>query len=202
MTEHQCAFRVQWEKAVVGTCDCGKRALVELRRRMREGAPKDCMECGGALAFDPRHAENACVRCGLVANSGPAAPSPSDEERLFQRESFALRLRPRAAKPLIPKPSRPPLTPRPGVVCRHCGSASTVRNGRNASGQERSRCKDCRRSFVLTPKKPRRPWIERARRLSELGGNPREISATLKQDGVQVSHVTIWRALKRVEVTA
>ena len=36
--------------------------------------------------------------------------------------------------------------------CRKCGSQNIVANGRNRSGSQQYRCKDCRASEVLTPK--------------------------------------------------
>ena len=39
-----------------------------------------------------------------------------------------------------------------GLVCKHCGSGSFVKNGL-AYGQQRYRCKGCGRSFTATP-----PW--------------------------------------------
>ena len=45
--------------------------------------------------------------------------------------------------------------------CRHCGSERLKKNGHNASGSQRARCRECGRTFVLEPKPP--PYSEEDR---------------------------------------
>jgi transposase-like protein len=47
--------------------------------------------------------------------------------------------------------------------CRHCGSERLKKNGHNASGSQRARCLECRRTFVLAPKPPPYSEAERER---------------------------------------
>ncbi|MDP4087998.1 MAG: IS1595 family transposase [Bacillota bacterium] len=42
------------------------------------------------------------------------------------------------------------------LACPKCGGSSIVRFGRNRLGKQRHKCKECRRSFVLTSKSPLR----------------------------------------------
>src|SRR4051812_24765952 len=42
------------------------------------------------------------------------------------------------------------------LVCKHCGSASFVRNGM-ANGHQRYRCKACGRNFTATPPRGKPP---------------------------------------------
>ena len=46
-----------------------------------------------------------------------------------------------------------------GLVCKHCGSGSFVKNGL-AQGRQRYRCKACERSFTATPPRGKPPAMK------------------------------------------
>ena len=39
------------------------------------------------------------------------------------------------------------------INCRHCGSSSLKKNGKNSCGSQRYRCKDCSKTFCLVDKR-------------------------------------------------
>src|SRR3954467_12243961 len=75
------------------------------------------------------------------------------------------------------------------LVCKHCGSASFVRNGM-ANGHQRYRCKACGRNFTATPPRGKPPAMRAlAVLLYGLGGVSQGMIAKL----LGVSHVAVYR---------
>ena len=76
-----------------------------------------------------------------------------------------------------------------GLVCKHCGSGSYVRNG-VTHGHQRYRCKDCGRNFTATPPRGRPPAMKAlAVLLYGLGSVSQGMIAKL----LGVSHVAVYR---------
>jgi transposase-like protein len=76
--------------------------------------------------------------------------------------------------------------------CKHCGSASFVRNGM-ASGHQRYRCKACGRNFTATPPRGKPPAMRAlAVLLYGLGGVSQGMIAKL----LGVSHVAVYKWVK------
>ncbi len=78
------------------------------------------------------------------------------------------------------------------LCCKHCGSASFVRNGM-AAGHQRYRCKACGRNFTATPARGKPPAMRAlAVLLYALGGVSQGMIAKL----LGVSHVAVYKWIK------
>ena len=74
-----------------------------------------------------------------------------------------------------------------GLVCKHCGSGSFVRNGL-APGRQRYRCKACERSFTATPPRDKPPAMKALAVLLYALGN---VSQGMISKLLGVSHVAL-----------
>src|SRR3954463_4368447 len=78
------------------------------------------------------------------------------------------------------------------LVCKHCGSGSSVRNGM-APGHQRYRCKTCGRNFTATPPRGKPPAMKAlAVLLYGLGNVSQGMIAKL----LGVSHVAVYKWIK------
>jgi transposase-like protein len=75
------------------------------------------------------------------------------------------------------------------LVCKHCGSASFVRNGM-AHGHQRYRCKACGRSFTATPPRGKPPAMKALAVLLYALGN---VSQGMIAKLLGVSHVAVYK---------
>jgi len=75
------------------------------------------------------------------------------------------------------------------LVCKHCGSASFVRNGM-AHGRQRYRCQACRRSFTATPPRGKPPAMKALAVLLYALGN---VSQGMIAKLLGVSHVAVYK---------
>src|SRR5918911_3951558 len=73
--------------------------------------------------------------------------------------------------------------------CKHCGSASFVKNGM-AHGQQRYRCKACGRSFTATPARGKPPAMKALAVLLYALGN---VSQGMIAKLLGVSHVAVYK---------
>ena len=76
-----------------------------------------------------------------------------------------------------------------GLVCKHCGSGSFVKNGL-AHGRQRYRCKACGRSFTATPPRGKPPAMKALAVLLYALGN---VSQGMIGKLLGVSHVAIYK---------
>ena len=76
-----------------------------------------------------------------------------------------------------------------GLSCKHCGSASFVRNGM-AHGRQRYRCKACGRSFTATPPRGKPPAMKALAVLLYALGN---VSQGMISKLLGVSHVAVYK---------
>ena len=76
-----------------------------------------------------------------------------------------------------------------GLVCKHCGSGSFVRNGM-AHGHQRYRCKVCGRSFTATPPRGKPPAMKALAVLLYALGN---VSQGMIGKLLGVSHVAVYK---------
>ena len=76
-----------------------------------------------------------------------------------------------------------------GLVCKHCGSGSFVRNGL-AQGRQRYRCKACGRSFTATPPRGKPPAMKALAVLLYALGN---VSQGMIGKLLGVSHVAVYK---------
>jgi transposase-like protein len=78
------------------------------------------------------------------------------------------------------------------LCCKHCGSASFVRNGM-AQGQQRYRCKACGRSFTATPARGKPPAMRALAVLLYALGN---VSQGMIAKLLGVSHVAVYKWIR------
>ena len=76
-----------------------------------------------------------------------------------------------------------------GLVCKHCGSGSFVKNGL-AQGRQRYRCKACGRSFTATPPRGKPPAMKALAVLLYALGN---VSQGMIGKLLGVSHVAVYK---------
>ena len=76
-----------------------------------------------------------------------------------------------------------------GLVCKHCGSGSFVKNGL-AHGRQRYRCKACERSFTATPPRGKPPAMKALAVLLYALGN---VSQGMIGKLLGVSHVAVYK---------
>ena len=76
-----------------------------------------------------------------------------------------------------------------GLVCKHCGSGSFVKNGL-AHGRQRYRCKACERSFTATPPRGKPPAMKALAVLLYALGN---VSQGMIAKLLGVSHVAVYK---------
>ena len=76
-----------------------------------------------------------------------------------------------------------------GLVCKHCGSGSFVKNGL-AHGRQRYRCKACGRSFTATPPRGKPPAMKALAVLLYALGN---VSQGMIGKLLGVSHVAVYK---------
>ena len=76
-----------------------------------------------------------------------------------------------------------------GLVCKHCGSGSFVKNGL-AHGRQRYRCKACGRSFTATPPRGKPPAMKAPAVLLYTLGN---VSQGMIAKLLGVSHVAVYK---------
>jgi transposase-like protein len=76
--------------------------------------------------------------------------------------------------------------------CKHCGSASFVRNGM-ASGHQRYRCKACGRNFTATPGRGKPPAMRALAVLLYALGN---VSQGMIAKLLGVSHVAVYKWIR------
>ncbi len=76
-----------------------------------------------------------------------------------------------------------------GLVCKHCGSGSFVKNGL-AHGRQRYRCKACGRSFTATPPRGKPPAMQALAVLLYALGN---VSQGMIGKLLGVSHVAVYK---------
>ena len=76
-----------------------------------------------------------------------------------------------------------------GLVCKHCGSGSFVKNGL-AHGRQRYRCKACDRSFTATPPRGKPPAMKALAVLLYALGN---VSQGMIGKLLGVSHVAVYK---------
>ena len=76
-----------------------------------------------------------------------------------------------------------------GLVCKHCGSRSFVKNGL-AHGRQRYRCKGCRRSFTATPARGKPAAMKALAVLLYALGN---VSQGMIGKLLGVSHVAVYK---------
>ena len=75
------------------------------------------------------------------------------------------------------------------LACKHCGSASFVRNGM-AAGHQRYRCKACGRNFTATPARGKPPAMKALAVLLYALGN---VSQGMIAKLLGVSHVAVYK---------
>ena len=76
-----------------------------------------------------------------------------------------------------------------GLVCKHCGSGSFVKNGK-AHGRQRYLCKACGRSFTATPARGKPPAMKALAVLLYALGN---VSQGMIAKLLGVSHVAVYK---------
>ena len=80
-----------------------------------------------------------------------------------------------------------------GLSCKHCGSATFVRNGM-AHGRQRYRCKACGRSFTATPPRGKPPAMKALAGLLYALGN---VSQGMIAKLLGVSHVAVYKWVRK-----
>jgi len=86
------------------------------------------------------------------------------------------------------------------LTCPRCFGTEIVKAGKNSSGKQRFRCKNCTRAFVLNPY-GRNSHVKRlACELSREGMSTRRISQLIERVyGRKFSHTAVFRWIKREE---
>ena len=79
------------------------------------------------------------------------------------------------------------------LACKHCGSASFVRNGM-AAGHQRYRCKTCGRNFTATPPRGKPPPMKALAVLLYGVGN---VSQGMIAKLLGVSHVAVYKWVRK-----
>ena len=79
-----------------------------------------------------------------------------------------------------------------GLVCKHCGSGSFVKNGL-VHGRQRYRCKACERSFTATPPRGKPPAMKALAVLLYALGN---VSQGMIAKLLGVSHVAVYKWIR------
>ena len=79
------------------------------------------------------------------------------------------------------------------LCCKHCGSASFVRNGM-AAGHQRYRCKACGRNFTATPARGKPPAM---RALAVLLYGLGNVSQGMIAKRLGASHVAVYKWVRK-----